>query len=157
MHIHGIFIEIYSAVIHSLTERFRKNFTQSIFKLGKFFIFIIANGRSIVGKVFNLKDEISSVSAIQKGRDRSGWPGATAAIRWLSPDSRPEFPKDEKAEAFVKKFTNIPTLSTYNTEPDEQFWDNFPKRGLPMKPETVINIENLQIAIEESKSNLYRT
>ncbi len=75
----------------------------------------------------------------------------------MSPDSRPEFPKDEKAEAFVKKFTNIPTLSTYNTEPDEQFWDNFPKRGLPMKPETVINIENLQIAIEEAKSKLSRT
>jgi hypothetical protein len=45
-------------------------------------------------------------------------------------------------------------LDDYGKVPNETFWEKFPKRPLPVKPETKINVEKLEEKIEENRSKM---
>jgi hypothetical protein len=47
------------------------------------------------------------------------------------------------------KWPQIPVLSDYSKTPDQSFWKNFPKKKLPVKPETSINVEKLEIRVKK--------
>jgi hypothetical protein len=42
------------------------------------------------------------------------------------------------------KWPKIPVLSDYSKTPNQSFWEKFPKKKLPEKPETSINVEKLE-------------
>ena len=97
-------------------------------------------------------------SACQAGRVKLGFPADWSRVdSWLSPDQKPSYPSDAVAESLERKYPDIPILEDYSKVPNKSFWDNFPKRDLPRKPKTKINVKNLRKLIEESKSLLTRT
>jgi hypothetical protein len=49
------------------------------------------------------------------------------------------------------KWPKIPVLSDYSKTPDHSFWKEFPKKDLPVFPETSINIEKLEIRVKKYK------
>jgi hypothetical protein len=42
------------------------------------------------------------------------------------------------------KWSNIPVLEDYSKAPEPSFWSIFPKKELPVKPETDIDIDKLE-------------
>jgi hypothetical protein len=59
------------------------------------------------------------------------------------PDSKPEL-----------KWPEIPPLKDYRTAPVEFFWENFPKKDLPLAPSTTINKPALRKMLESSRAKL---
>jgi hypothetical protein len=47
------------------------------------------------------------------------------------------------------KWPDIPVLSDYSRTPDQSFWAKFPKKKLPEKPETSIDIEKLENRVKK--------
>ena len=46
----------------------------------------------------------------------------------------------------------IPKLGSYSEIPDSSFWDNFPKKELPLVAETLVNVDTFEEEIENVKS-----
>ena len=55
-----------------------------------------------------------------------------------------------------RKHQNIPILSDYSIKPKEEFWDNFPKMGIPTKVSTGMNVHALAALLEDRKMFLNR-
>ena len=54
----------------------------------------------------------------------------------------------------VLKNVDIPRLDSYMCEPDEDFWNYFPKKDLPKSAETTIDIKAFEKKIEEVRSKM---
>ena len=52
------------------------------------------------------------------------------------------------------KNVDIPRLDSYMCEPDEDFWNYFPKKDLPKSAETTIDIKAFEKKIEEVRSKM---
>ena len=89
-------------------------------------------------------------AGIMECRHRNGYPGYNEIMRWLDTSIRPPYPAQKGEKMLKKELADIPTLDNYSKPPDESFWSSFPTRQLPKKPETVINVDNLEIAINEA-------
>jgi hypothetical protein len=60
-------------------------------------------------------------------------------------------------KVFVKKFPAIPTLTEYGKSTTPTFWENFPSKSIPLKPETRIKVQVLKDIIEEMKPSLLKS
>ncbi len=76
---------------------------------------------------------------------------------WLDERKIPPYPKNEEVTLFKKKFENIPTLADYTVIPEDSFWDNFPKRGLPSRPSTRVKVDILEEEIYLVKDKLTKS
>jgi hypothetical protein len=52
---------------------------------------------------------------------------------------------------FTPKWPNIPVLRDYIVKPGANFWKHFPSRPLPVKPESAIDVDRLEVMINERK------
>ena len=48
----------------------------------------------------------------------------------------------------------IPILSNYEKNPDNEFWSCFPKKELPISPESNIDAKNLDLELEGVKNKI---
>ena len=55
------------------------------------------------------------------------------------------------------KNKEIPELDDYKGSPDQRFWDTFPKRDLPDKAETKVNIVTLKRKVMAAKGKMSKT
>jgi len=69
---------------------------------------------------------------------------------WLNPDRKFSNPPALPKEPLRKKCPEIPTLQNYESPPPEEFWEKFPKRPLPAKPTTRVNLPMLKARINRA-------
>jgi hypothetical protein len=55
------------------------------------------------------------------------------------------------------KNVEVPRLESYSESPNNRFWEKFPKRKLPQKPATRINVKNLEISVRKVKDKLTKS
>ena len=75
---------------------------------------------------------------------------------WLNPENNITYPAEQETSMFEKKNAEIPKLDRYDVPPDPSFWDNFPKRELPTRPQTRVNHRNLKLLLDKCRSRLTR-
>ena len=63
-------------------------------------------------------------------------------------------PKEQASKKMELKNLEIPRLDDYESAPNDEFWDSFPKMGLPAQAETAINIDKFNKGIEEVKGKM---
>ena len=73
---------------------------------------------------------------------------------WLTTNTFPDYEKEEKAHVNTVKNTNLTKLENYERNPGNEFWDSFPKRDIPVKAETQINITNLATLVRKYSEKL---
>ena len=76
---------------------------------------------------------------------------------WLNEKKSPIHPGAEKEAGFTIKNKDIPVLENYAVSPDSSFWSKFPKRDLPLRPSTRINIRNLEKLTNENRDKLTKS
>ena len=63
-------------------------------------------------------------------------------------------PKEQASKKTELKNLEIPRLDDYESAPNDEFWESFPKMGLPAQAETAINIDKFNKGIEEVKGKM---
>ena len=63
-------------------------------------------------------------------------------------------PKEQASKKTELKNLEIPRLDDYESSPNDEFWDSFPRMGLPAQAETAINIDKFNKGIEEVKGKM---
>jgi len=81
----------------------------------------------------------------------------TIVENWLNSTFFPDYEKEEKSFVFSAKNKQLPKLESYTQNPGDNFWKIFPKRELPDKPSTTINIENLEILVRKYSEKMTAT
>jgi hypothetical protein len=72
---------------------------------------------------------------------------------WLSEETV-SYPKQVPGERPEVKWPNIPKLKDYRSVPANEFWENFPKKELPIAPTTTVNKPALRKMLVASKNKL---
>ncbi len=72
---------------------------------------------------------------------------------WLSEVAVP-YPEQQFYSQPELKWPAIPALNNYREAPSEAFWENFPKKELPLAPATAVNKPALRDLLISSKSKL---
>ena len=77
------------------------------------------------------------------GRNLAGIPDDWSTVEnWINEKGKIEFVKKTVKTTYEKKFKNIPTLERYDVPANEEFWSNFPSRGILKKPSTRVSVNN---------------
>ena len=74
--------------------------------------------------------------------------------RWMDDDIQAEDPRKEEVSSPSIKNTEIKILDDYESEPGQEFWDNFPRRELPTEIFSKVNVKNLQEEIQLAKPKM---
>ena len=90
--------------------------------------------------------------AIKRGRESLGFPGWREVCDWLNEDILAPEPDEAVMSMSAVKNHEIPKLGSYSEIPDSSFWDNFPKKELPLVAETLVNVDTFEEEIENVKS-----
>ena len=93
----------------------------------------------------------------RRGRERQGIPEWERVKHWLNPDSSAVYRKEEKAVHAKLENPELATLDNYEVPPREEFWNNFPKRKLPERAETKLNVKNLEKEVGKNEPKMSRT
>ena len=89
-------------------------------------------------------------SAVRRGRENLGFPEDPILDKWLDCDVKASFPGEESVRMPAIKNSEIPKLDDYVSDPDEKFWEYFPRKELPVIAETMIDIDALERRIGEA-------
>ena len=84
-------------------------------------------------------------------------PSSKVTGRWLDPEIRAEYPEIEKEKEMELENKQIPVLSNYEEDPGEEFWKIFPRRELPKKAETRVNVKNFKKEVDRVGEKMSRT
>jgi len=76
---------------------------------------------------------------------------------WINRDTVPSYPLPSDPSMISRKFTDIPILEDYSKCPDESFWTNFPRRELPKRATTRINVKNFKKVVARNEGSMTRT
>jgi len=76
---------------------------------------------------------------------------------WLNNKNIPSYPPLTDVKMAERKFPEIPILEDYSVAPDDSFWSKFPKRDLPKRASTRINVKNFRRIIASHESKLTAT
>ena len=75
---------------------------------------------------------------------------------WLKNKTVPQAASSISKKEFKLKFPDIPVLSDYSKNPGDKFWKSFPSKDLPDKPQTKIDIEELEkMVLNVSQKGLF--
>ena len=102
---------------------------------------------------FMIKDSFS----VGKRRKDLGLPSTSTVVSWLDEGIRTAFPEKLPVKKSGLKNPEIPLLSDYSGNANESFWRKFPKRELPEKATTRVNIANLAERVESAKNRMSGT
>ena len=83
-----------------------------------------------------------------------GFPENAILDNWLDSSASAVHPEPEVIKNPTLKNVDIPKLNSYRCDPDEAFWDKFPKKDLPCSAETTLNIEAFEKKIEEVRCKM---
>ena len=72
----------------------------------------------------------------------------------MDDDIQAEDPGKEEVSSPSIKNTEIKILDDYESEPGQEFWDNFPRRELPTEIFSKVNVKNLQEEIQLAKPKM---
>ena len=98
----------------------------------------------------------SGFFSVLRRRDSLGFPDKKTTEMWLDPAISTPFPPKTLVVMNSLKNSEIPILNNYEISADESFWEKFPKRSLPAKASTRVNVEALRSHVEV-KSKMSRT
>jgi len=73
---------------------------------------------------------------------------------WIQFSGKITVPVKPVEKSKPKKCPDLPVLTDYSVSPPDSFWDIFPKRDLPFKPKTSINIPVLEEKIDSVKDRM---
>ena len=62
---------------------------------------------------------------------------------WLDESVLATYPDEKPVDICEIKNSEIPILKNYEGTADESFWEQFPKRDIPEKASTQVNIEKI--------------
>jgi len=95
------------------------------------------------------------VSEKRTGREENGLPADWSRVRnWLFGKTVITTDEEPSADSFVSKWPQIPILQDYSVKPNETFREHFPKKQLPLKPESNIDASKLNARIESVKHKM---
>ena len=86
-----------------------------------------------------------------------GFPEWSRVSDWLNKDVSACYPPAPVIAEPEIKNPEIPELESYDTVPEEDFWKSFPKRELPDKVTTRVNVMALRRSIAAVKNKMSRT
>ena len=90
-------------------------------------------------------------------RERLGFPEWEKISVWLEAEIKAAYPKERLDVNPVIKNKEIPVLESYEEAADSSFWEKFPKRALPKRVETKVNVLALKKKIFAAKQKMART
>ena len=91
------------------------------------------------------------------GRKRAGFPEWEKVNEWLKKEVLAGYPKAKCEKEPVLKNPEIPILKEYESPASDGFWKKFPKRELPEKVETRVNIMALRKRVWKAKDKMSKT
>ena len=97
---------------------------------------------------------ICFVSGVLNNRRKGGFPEWAKVSQWLDTNIRAPYPAIEQERYPEVKNPEIPVLENYDTIPGDSFWRSFPKRELPGKVETRVNVLALKKRIWKAKDKM---
>ena len=66
-----------------------------------------------------------------------------------------EIPTTDSPKSIIAtKWPEIPVLSDYSKKPDDKFWNKFPKREMPSRAETKIDVDKLECKVHSLKEKM---
>ena len=86
-----------------------------------------------------------------------GLPASNTVVYWLDEGIRIAFPEKLPVKKSELKNPEIPLLNDYSGNANELFWSKFPKRELPDRATTRVNIANLAERVESAKGEMSGT
>jgi len=93
----------------------------------------------------------------ENGKRRNGIPEWETVENWIDPGKKATYPEEEKKSEIKIENECIPQLERYDVDPGNEFWELFPKKDLPKRPETRINTKNLAKELEREKGQKLNT
>ena len=81
-----------------------------------------------------------------------GFPAKDVRAYWLDETLTVEYPDAVKIKGHEIKNMAIPLLASYESGADSEFWSIFPKKDLPKKASTRVNIDALRERVEGAKN-----
>ena len=90
-------------------------------------------------------------------RERLGFPEWRKISAWLDSEISAVYPQPVTEELPELKNKEIPELACYDGFAEESFWEKFPKRELPVRIETKVNVVALRKRILTEKCRMART
>ena len=94
---------------------------------------------------------------IKRGRDNLGFPGWREVCDWLDESISASDPGEVSSKQPTIKNSKIPRLKDYSLEPDENFWLKFPKKELPSRAETAVNISAFTEEVNNVRAKMTMT
>ena len=83
-----------------------------------------------------------------------GFPDLKTAEHWINGEIKAPIPVETAMKNGVFKNKEIPILDSYETSPEQGFWDKFPKRKLPDEVSTRVNVEVLREHVDRCKHKM---
>ena len=101
--------------------------------------------------------KICFVSGVLNNRRKGGFPEWAKVSQWLDTNIRAPYPAIEQERYPEVKNPEIPVLENYDTIPGDSFWRSFPKRELPERVETRVNVLALKKRIWKAKDKMMKS
>jgi len=76
---------------------------------------------------------------------------------WLNREEVPSYPPLTETDMVSRKFPEIPILEDYSKTPEDSFWTHFPRRDLPKRATTRINVKNFKKVVARNEHLMTRT
>ena len=93
----------------------------------------------------------------ENGRLRNGMPKWEDIEEWLDSEKEAIFPGEMEEYTIEIENTEIPELASYIVDPGEDFWKIFPRRDLPKRAETRLNVRNLAKELKKEEERMSDT
>ena len=97
---------------------------------------------------------MSCFSAVKRGRLSRGFPEWEVVDNWLNPAVRASYPDQEKAINSELKNPELQLLDSYEENAPDTFWKKFPKRGLPKRVKSKVDVLKLRRLILKASDRM---
>ena len=94
---------------------------------------------------------------VKRGRENTGFPEWAKVNEWLNKELRAVYPPTKSEVLPEMKNPEIPVSDRYDLNASLDFWETFPKRSIPEKAETRVNVLALKKSILKAKDKMSRT
>ena len=83
-----------------------------------------------------------------------GFPEEKIVKSWLNESVLAAYPDERPVDICEIKNSEIPILKNYEGTADDSFWEQFPKRDIPVNASTRVDIEAFSKHVEENMSKM---
>ena len=86
-----------------------------------------------------------------------GFPETNTVGKWLDTKTDAEWVKEASVKINSLKNPEIPVLKSYEGSAEDDFWEKFPKRELPERATTRVNVERFRSPVDDVKCKMSAT